>query len=80
MKQYKIDADKNLFDRWNMIGMEIQMLNSIVQNDMIINQNQVDNWENQISHLIQEMKHLEYETLIYISQRELFDDKDRISL
>jgi hypothetical protein len=45
MKTYIIKANEELFDEWKKLGLKIENMNCIIQNDMVATLDQLGGWE-----------------------------------
>lgn len=56
-------ANKELFEKWNLLGRDIQLHRSIAQNDIEVSQEQVDCWFELMTDLQNEFQSLIGETV-----------------
>jgi hypothetical protein len=66
MSTYHVNANQELFDKWNSLGLRVQLLRHIVQNDMELNDETLNNWIALGSSLCDELEELKHTTVVYI--------------
>lgn len=48
----KITADEGLFNEWQRLGVKVAALSTIVQNDMVLHEHEVEHWENTVRYIV----------------------------
>lgn len=64
----KIDASHNLFHEYEMAGAALTRMREIIQNDMILDKNEVKDWNKRFIQLIGDIKQLRKKTIEYIKK------------
>jgi len=64
----KIKANEYLFYKWKNLGFKIELLNSIVQNDMEIDKRNIAEWYDECCELNENLEVLIDETLKYLNK------------
>lgn len=63
---YKIKANKDLFDRWDIIGIQVSSFKNIVQNDNVVDEETLNAWYDLVFELTTEILKLRKDTIDYI--------------
>ena len=63
VQMLKIKANQKLFDKWKLVGRQVELLSAIVQNDMELPAEEIIDWQERVDKAIRDLEILKSMTL-----------------